>query len=377
MNNDMLTKPPYIPNILIIDDISDNLRLLDDILKREGYRVRPALHGEVGLQAAVTEKPDLILLDIMMPGIDGFEVCRRLKTNSGLKDIPVIFISALNDTNDIVKAFTAGAVDYITKPFQAEEVKARVSTHLKLSYQNRELLELNTTKDKFFSIIAHDLRSPMSAFLNLTKLMANPSDRLTDNERRKMTLSMSLTAENTFNLLENLLKWSQMVRGNITFSPQKLNLKEIITECENILTESAREKSIRLVFEISGELQVFADTNMLQTVIRNLLSNAIKFTPNGGNVTISAELAENNMVSVSVKDTGIGISATMRDNLFSIEVNTKRPGTNGEPSTGLGLLLCKEFVEKHGGKIRVESVTNQGSLFNFTIPALAPGFTLA
>ena len=373
----MLTKPPYIPNILIIDDISDNLRLLDDILKREGYRVRPALHGEVGLQAAVTEKPDLILLDIMMPGIDGFEVCRRLKTNSGLKDIPVIFISALNDTNDIVKAFTAGAVDYITKPFQAEEVKARVSTHLKLSYQNRELLELNTTKDKFFSIIAHDLRSPMSAFLNLTKLMANPSDRLTDNERRKMTLSMSLTAENTFNLLENLLKWSQMVRGNITFSPQKLNLKEIITECENILTESAREKSIRLVFEISGELQVFADTNMLQTVIRNLLSNAIKFTPNGGNVTISAELAENNMVSVSVKDTGIGISATMRDNLFSIEVNTKRPGTNGEPSTGLGLLLCKEFVEKHGGKIRVESVTNQGSLFNFTIPALAPGFTLA
>jgi signal transduction histidine kinase len=143
------------------------------------------------------------------------------------------------------------------------------------------------------------------------------------------------------------------------------------------LTESAREKSIRLVFEISGELQVFADTNMLQTVIRNLLSNAIKFTPNGGTVTISAELAENNMVSVSVKDTGIGISAKMRDNLFSIEVNTKRPGTNGEPSTGLGLLLCKEFVEQHGGKIRVESVQNQGSLFNFTIPALVPGFTPA
>jgi signal transduction histidine kinase len=217
----------------------------------------------------------------------------------------------------------------------------------------------------------------MSAFLSLTKLMANPSDRLTDNERKKMTLSMSLIAENTFNLLENLLKWSQMVRGNITFTPQKLNLKEIITECENILTESAREKSIRLVFEISGELQVFADTNMLQTVIRNLLSNAIKFTPNGGTVTISAELAENNMVSVSVKDTGIGISAKMRDNLFSIEVNTKRPGTNGEPSTGLGLLLCKEFVEQHGGKIRVESVQNQGSLFNFTIPALVPGFTPA
>ena len=143
-----------------------------------------------------------------------------------------------------------------------------------------------------------------------------------------------------------------------------------------MVTESAREKSIRLVFEISGELQVFADTNMLQTVIRNLLSNAIKVTPDGGNVTISAGLAENNMVSVSVKDSGIGISDKTRDNLFRIDVNTKCPGTKREPSTGLGLLLCKEFVEKHGGKIRVKSVPNQVSEFNFTIPALAPGFTL-
>ena len=366
---------PDIPNILIVDDIGANLKLLGVILLTEGYRIRQVTSGELALQVAANEKPDLILLDIMMPGMDGYEVCRKLKMNPELKDIPVIFISALSETNDIVKALLVGGVDYINKPFHTEEVKARVSTHLKLYQQSKELLEqsaelrtLNVTKDKFFSIIAHDLRGPMSAFLGLTKLMVNPSRKLSDNEKEKMTLSMNLSAENTLNLLENLLEWSQMVRGNISFTPQKLNLKDIITEGVNLLTESARGKSIKLVFEISNELQVMTDANMLQTVIRNLLSNAIKFTPNGGSVTISAEPAENNMISISVKDTGIGMSDHMRANLFIIEVNTKRPGTNGELSTGLGLLLCKEFVEKQGGKIRVESIMNQGSLFYFTIP---------
>ena len=362
-------------SILLVDDVPANLKLLGGILHDEGYGIRSAINGELALEVAEKEKPDLILLDIMMPGIDGFEVCRRLKANPGLADIPVIFISAMGDTGAIVKSLTLGGVDYINKPFQAEEVIARVSTHLKLHKQsmallnlNKELQELNVTKDKFFSIIAHDLRGPLGGFLGLTKIIANEPQILTDDQNKEMASALYSSAQNTYDLLQNLLEWSQMVRGNTTFIPQNLVLKDIITECLSLATESAREKSISLIMEISDELQVFADSNMLQTIIRNLLSNSIKFTRHRGRVTIAAEPAENNMIVISVKDTGIGMNNEMVQNIFRIDVNTKRTGTNNEASTGLGLLLCKEFVEKHGGEIVVKSVENKGSEFFFTIP---------
>jgi signal transduction histidine kinase len=358
----------YIPNILIVDDYGANLKLLDDILRPEGYKTRLIPGGKLALLAAEKEKPDLILLDIMMPGMDGFEVCRRIKENPDLTDVPVIFISALGDTDSIVKALTTGGVDYIFKPFQSEEIKARVHTHLKLSQQTKELREVNATKDKFFSIIAHDLRGPLGGFMELTKIIANESQILTGEQKKDMNETLSISAQNTYNLLENLLEWSQVVRGNTAFNLQNLILKDIITGCVNLAAESAREKSISLNIEVSNELQVFADSNMIQTVIRNLLSNSIKFTPNGGEVTISSEPDENNMIVISVKDSGIGISDQMQAKLFSIDATTKRSGTNKELSTGLGLLLCKEFVEKHGGKIWVESVEGRGSTFYFTIP---------
>ena len=371
-----------ISTILLVDDVPSNLKLLGDILMAEGHKIRQATGGELALRAAEKEKPDLILLDIMMPGIDGYEVCRRLKANPGLADIPVIFISAMGDTSAIVKSLTMGGVDYINKPFQAEEVIARVNTQLQLHKQNlallklnnelqkktKELQELNVTKDKFFSIIAHDLRGPLGGLLGLARQMANKSLKLSDDMKETMILCLSLSAQNTYDLLQNLLEWSQMVRGNTAFNLQNLILKDIITGCVNLAAESAREKSISLNIEVSNELQVSADSNMLQTVIRNLLSNSVKFTCNGGKVIVSAEPAENNMIVISVKDSGIGISDQMQAKLFSIDATTKRPGTNRELSTGLGLLLCKEFVENHGGKIWVESVEGRGSTFYFTIP---------
>ena len=360
-------------NILIVDDIGTNLKLLDDILIPEGYKTRLVPGGELALIAAKKEKPDLILLDIMMPGMDGFEVCRRLKETPDLACIPVIFISALGDTDNIVNAFSVGGVDYINKPFQAEEVKARVRTHLKMHQQSVELLELNATKDKFFSIIAHDLRGPLGAFLNLTKLINYDSRKLTDDKKKDIILALNKSAQNTYDLVQNLLEWSQMVRGNIAFDPHNLGLKDIITDCVNLVSVSAREKSINLIMEVSDEYQVFADSNMLQTIIRNLLSNSIKYTHNEGKVIVSAEPAENNMIFIMVKDTGIGMNIQMVENLFRIDVNTNRPGTNKESSTGLGLLLCKEFAEKQGGEIGVESVENQGSVFHFTIPCYLPG----
>jgi signal transduction histidine kinase len=198
--------------------------------------------------------------------------------------------------------------------------------------------------------------------------MANEKRSFSDYEKKDMALSLNRSAQNTFDLLENLLQWSQMDQGITTYNPQKLLLKDIIAECVNLVAEQAREKNIALFEEIPCELHVFADINMLKTVIRNLLSNAVKFTCDEGKVTISAGSAGNNMIDISVADSGIGMSDQMLEGLFRIDVNTKRAGTNGELSTGLGLILCKEFVESHGGKIRAESVENKGSVFHFTIP---------
>jgi len=364
-----------VPIILIVDDVSANLKVLGDMLKGEGYKVRPVPNGTLALQVTSKEKPDLILLDIMMPDMDGFEVCRRLKENPKLSDIPVIFISALNDTQDIVKALKSGGVDFITKPFQAEEVKARVHTHLKLHQQSKklleqskELLELNATKDKFFSIIAHDLRGPLGGFMGLSEMMADDTQGFEPEEMKEMTLALSQSARNIYNLLENLLEWSQMQRGRTSFNPQIVSLNESASECLKLVTESANKKMIQLEVDISKEHKVFADINMLQTVIRNLVSNAIKFTPKGGIVRIFSGIADNKAAIIGVRDNGIGMDSEMITNLFRINVNSSRPGTEGEHSTGLGLLLCKEFVEKHGGELWVESEVRKGSVFYFTIP---------
>jgi signal transduction histidine kinase len=357
-----------VPNILIVDDVPTNLKVLGDILKEEGYRVRPVPNGALALKVAEKEKPDLILLDIMMPDMDGYEVCRRLKDNQELRDIPVIFISALNETNDVVKALKYGGLDYVTKPFKAEEISARVKTHINLRRQSIELQQLNVTKDKFFSIIAHDLRGPMGGFMGMTDVLAEEMLSMSMNEIQGYLGDLRDSATNLFKLLENLLQWSRMQQGGMVFNPEKLVLRTIMIESIEMIQELANVKEIEIIHDISEHLKVVADRNMLHTILRNLISNAIKFSPRVGKVSLSAKTTENDFVEISVKDEGIGMSQYIVDNLFRIDVRTGRPGTDGELSTGLGLLLCKEFIEKHDGKIAIESEEGKGSIFTFTIP---------
>ena len=237
-----------------------------------------------------------------------------------------------------------------------------------IKLKNEELLKINSEKDKFFSIIAHDLRSPFNSFLGLTQVMAEELPSLTKDEIQKFAISMRKSATNLFRLLENLLEWSRIQQGLIPFTQDYFQLFPIISESIEMVIESAKNKEIKISYDIPTGLEVFADDNILQTIIRNLVSNAIKFTPKGGQIIISAKSVSDNFVEIALKDTGIGLDKLMVDNLFRLDINTSRKGTEGEPSTGLGLIICKDFIEKHKGKLWVESEKGKGSTFYFTLP---------
>jgi len=248
------------------------------------------------------------------------------------------------------------------------DITERKQAEQEIKHKNEELQKLNSEKDKFFSIIAHDLRGPFSGFLGLTLVMAEELPSLTMAQVQELAISMKNSATNLYSLLENLLQWARMQQGAIPFTPEVVQLKLLIDECIAITLETARNKGIDISYNIQEITAVFVDRNMLQTVIRNLVSNAIKFTTRGGAIDIFAEISNDENVVISVKDTGIGMSREMVDNLFRPDVRTSRPGTENEPSTGLGLMLCKEFTEKNGGKIWVESEVGKGSVFYFSVP---------
>ncbi len=233
--------------------------------------------------------------------------------------------------------------------------------------KNEELVKANAEKDKFFSIIAHDLRSPFNAFLGFTQMLVEELDTFSLSELQKIALSMRKSATNLFGLLENLLEWSRLRRGITNFEPETFLLKSFGEESLKSVFEPADKKGIQIRYEIPENIEVYADRYMLGSTLRNLVSNSIKFTHPGGFITIAAKYNTDNSVQISINDTGIGMNKNMSENLFRLDEQTNRKGTEGEPSTGLGLIICKEFIEKHGGKVWVESEVGQGSVFCFTI----------
>jgi signal transduction histidine kinase len=244
-----------------------------------------------------------------------------------------------------------------------ERKKAEEEINLK----NEQLQAINAEKDKFFSIIAHDLRGPLSAFVAATQILTEEVQTMEMKDIIDITMSMKTSASNIFNLLENLLEWSRLKRGGLDYVPEKLNLGNTVNDCIGVLSESARKKEIEILVSIPKEMEVRADKHMLETVVRNLISNAIKFTFTGGKVSMSAEYTGDHSVEVKVADSGIGMTPELKNKLFMINEKTSRNGTKGELSSGLGLLLCKEFIEQCGGKIWVESEAGKGTTFFFTL----------
>ena len=362
------------PLILIVDDTPKNIQVLGKTLHEIGYNVSIATSGSQALDSVKKESPDLILLDIQMPEMDGFEVCKILKANPYTKEIPVIFLTAVIDSEKIVQGFEIGAVDYITKPFHTAELTMRVATHIeikqsreKIRKSNEQLKELNATKDKFFSIIAHDLKNPFNTLLGFSKLLFENAPNYTTDQIQQYAQIMNHTAKQSYALLENLMQWAKSQTEKIKIIPRNSSMNELLSITIPIVNGSALKKNITIESNISTEDIVYADNSLTATILRNLLTNAIKFTHANGKITVSTQ-RKDIFLEVSITDTGVGIEPMNIDKLFRIDSKVTSHGTDNEEGTGLGLILCKEFVEKQGGTIWANSEVGKGSTFTFTLP---------
>ena len=252
---------------------------------------------------------------------------------------------------------------------QGEDITTRKQAEAKLYLKNEALLQTMAEKDKFFSIIAHDLRSPFTSFLGFTRMLVEELDEMTLDQIKTIVIGMRKSATNLYRLIENLLEWSMMQRRMTLFNPVSMPLAAKIKETIEFSLVPAQKKEIEIKCEVPDNLSIVADAHMTETVIRNLVSNAVKFTPRNGRITFSAKQAEDHFIEISVRDTGIGMNQGFIERLFKLNEQTGRKGTEGELSTGLGLILCKDFIEQHGGRLWVESEPEKGSVFHFLLPS--------
>lgn len=361
--------------ILIVDDVMSNVLLLKVLLTNEKFAIATASNGRQALEQVEKENPDLVLLDVMMPDMSGFEVAQHLKSNPNTADIPIIFLTALNSTADIVKGFQVGANDFISKPFNKEELIIRVTHQISLVAAKRLILskteELQRTiagRDKLYSVIAHDLRSPMGSIkMVLNMLILNlPSEKIGAEMYELLTMA-NQTTEDVFSLLDDLLKWTKSQIGKLNVVYQDVDLVEVTDGVIEIFSMVASLKKIRIREMKPEKMMVNADIDMLKTVVRNLLSNAIKFSKENSEVLVKMEEVDG-MAVVSVQDYGCGISEEGQKKLLHTDTHFSTFGTNNEEGSGLGLLLCKDFVVKNGGKLWFTSKEGEGSIFSFSIP---------
>jgi len=360
--------------ILIVDDVQSNVLLLKILLTNEKFQVCTANCGNMAIEQAKAEKPDLILLDVMMPDISGFDAAVILKKDPQTKEIPIIFLTALNNPSDLVHGFQVGANDFLTKPFNKEELVMRVMHQISLvaakriiEQQNAELRATISNRDKMYSVIAHDLRSPMASIrMVLNLVVASMSPDIIGPELFELLDKANKESEEVHDLLDNLLKWTKSQTGRLNVVLQDLDMNDIIPGVVDIFQMIAATKKIKLIYQgTDTPLMVRADNDMLKTVVRNFMSNAVKFSPEGSSIEITMK-AEGDYAKVSVRDHGVGIAADRLGSIFNKGETTY--GTGGEEGSGLGLQLCQDFAQKNGGDVMVESVEGEGSTFSVLVP---------
>lgn len=359
--------------ILIVDDIPQNIQVLGSILSKNGYNLAVAQNGLQAIETANHFRPDLILMDVTMPEMDGLQATKILKENDELKHIPVIFLTARDSGEDIVKGFKVGGIDYVTKPFNPTELLQRVETHIELKKsrdmivsQKAELETLNKSKDKFFSIISHDLKGPFTGSIGLSELILERPDDFEKEEIIGILRKIFNAQKLQLSLIENLLDWSRIQTGRIEYIPIILNVRAIIENIFKVLAQNATNKKIVLINVVSSELSIMGDEFMISTILRNLVSNAIKFTPTDGQIEVYTTLI-GSKIGICVKDSGVGMNQQEVDKLFKIENHYTTLGTSKEKGTGLGLILCKEFAEANNGDLIVTSEKGVGSTFTLSL----------
>lgn len=356
-------------DILIVDDKLENLKVLETTLIEQGYKVRKAINGSMALMGARAQPPDLILLDIKLPDIDGYEVCQQLKANLKTSDVPVIFLSALDDVLDKVKAFAVGGLDYITKPFQTEEILVRVRNQLQihdlqqqLQKQNQELRRSNQELEQFAYVVSHDLKQPLSVISGFAQLLQKQHQNEPETRTAQSLAQIVKSSTRMQQLIDELLAYSRVGARKVELQPVDCNLvlAEVLENLQMAIAES------QATINYDSLPTVLADKTQLAELLQNLIGNAIKFHRLGTppQVRISAQ-RQNNKWLFEVRDNGIGIEPQQFDRVFQM---FQRLHSDLEyPGTGIGLATCKKIIELHEEKIWVESQPDRGTSFYFTL----------
>ena len=371
--------------ILVVDDVLQNIQVVVTMLREAGYSIMPATSGAAALQRVQKKPPDLILLDLMMPDMDGLEVCRRLKAEPATRNIPIIFLTASNEMSHLVQGLEAGAVDYVTKPFNPPELLARVRTHLELKHSRdiivrytEQLAHLNNEKNEFMGIAAHDLRNPLSAIKGYAEMMVEDANALALGEVKDLKAcaveldangrKIGDTAARMAEMVQNLLDANRIERGEMQLNLVPIDLAAAVAAV--LETQRPRAVAKQQTFHWqneAGPVSVLADATVLTQVIENLVSNAVKYSPTGKNIYVRLRRSPDG-TRIEVQDEGPGLSAEDQKKLFGKFARLSAKPTGGEHSTGLGLSIVKKMVEAMNGKVWCESELGKGATFFAEFP---------
>jgi signal transduction histidine kinase len=375
--------------ILVVDDVPTNVRVLAGILKIAGYDTLTASNGPEALELLEAATPDVVLLDVMMPDMDGFEVCRRIRSDPAKAFLPVVMVTALHETGDRIKALECGADDFLTKPVDDVEVLARVKSLVRVKRQRDalkqaylDLQSLESLRDSLTMMLVHDLRTPLTTILGPMEMLQTGQFGALESLQKEI-IAMSLrSGYRLLGLVNELLDVSKMESGEMSLHRSQVDVSNVVHEAVELVAKVNTNDMSRIQYEFEDDLpEIYADEDLLRRVLVNLIANAMKFTRNEGTVTVCAAQTQDDSgtndstsktkkaaVVISVSDEGEGIPPEDRERIFEKfgQVESRRAGR--KMSTGLGLTFCKLAVEAHGGRIWVDSEIGKGSTFHFTIP---------
>ncbi len=386
LSQDFRTMPnpePNVPDlhgrkILLVDDDRLNLRILSGILRPDGYALAEASSGEQALEVYEHFRPHLVLLDVVMPGLDGFETCRKLRATYGVDTAPVIFITAKNESDDVVEGLAAGGVDYLPKPFRPKEAVARIRTHMhnRLLVEQQRLLvdqlsKADAAKNRFLGMAAHDLRNPLASIRALAEFMSDGTVGSLTADQLDLIKTIHTASQQMLDLVNELLDVATIESGELKIVMAQHNLTDLIEKCVFLANIEAAKKDTKITFDTRGlALLVNIDADKMKQVIDNLLSNAVKYSPPGSQIKIEST-ANDSGCSFAVHDQGPGIPENERDKLFKDFGRLSAKPTGGEKSVGLGLAICRKIVEAHRGTITAENLPApaRGCEFRVTLPA--------